>query len=244
MRDSRDVWIVVPAFNESREIADTLGGLCQLPHHIIVVDDGSSDNTVACALNYPITLLRHSRNLGQGAALRTGFEYALSVSASSFIVTFDSDGQHDPRDIIHMLEPLELGKNDVVLGSRFLRPGDVINLGLCKRVILMMAVRFTRFTTGLNLSDAHNGFRAFTSEAAAKITIAQNRMGHASEILAQIAQLKLRYCEVPVKVTYKSASAVQFGALEWRSLLWAAWILLRFRLRSSNRLTYFRGYAK
>jgi glycosyltransferase involved in cell wall biosynthesis len=204
--ETSDVWVVVPAFNECTAIGATLKELTRLPYHIVVVDDGSSDDTARQALAFPITLLRHVCNLGQGAALQTGISYALGFPTVKYIVTFDSDGQHVPEDISRLLEPLRAGTCDVTLGSRFLEKGSTINIQRRKRLMLWMAVAFTKMTTGLLLTDTHNGLRAFTAQAAQRLQITQNRMAHASEILAQITHCGARYCEVPVRVLYTAYS--------------------------------------
>ncbi len=207
------VWIVIPAYNEGRAIGNVLRNLLHYPYSVVVVDDGSSDETYQECLKYPVTVLRHPANLGQGAALQTGISYALRFPATKYIVTFDSDGQHNADEIAHILEPLKQGKVDVALGSRFLRPGDAVNIPGMKKAVLGLATAFTRFTSGLKLTDTHNGFRAITAEAAPKIHITQNRMAHASEILQKIADHKLRYCEVPVTITYTEYSKVKGQSL-------------------------------
>jgi glycosyltransferase involved in cell wall biosynthesis len=185
MENASDVCVIVPAFNEGPVIARVLAELVRLPYRIVVVDDGSSDNTAQQASNFPATVLRHVCNLGQGAALQTGISYALGLGETRFIVTFDSDGQHNVEDIPRLLEPLRNESCDAVLGSRFLRPESAVNIETRKWILLKLAVAFTRITTRLRVTDTHNGLRAFTADAAAKMRITQNRMAHASEILYQ-----------------------------------------------------------
>jgi polyprenyl-phospho-N-acetylgalactosaminyl synthase len=197
-----DIYIVVPAYNEGQAITSVLDQLIMLPYNVIVVDDGSSDDTPHIASRYPVVLLRHAFNLGQGAALQTGIDFAIMQRDAKFIVTFDSDGQHDIKDIENLLGPLKSGQYDITLGSRFIRAGTVHNMNLQRYLLLKLAIAFTRLTTGLYLTDTHNGLRAFTLDSAKKIFITQNRMAHASELLSQIAKENLRYCEVPVTVTY------------------------------------------
>ena len=202
MQGRSDAWVIVPAYNEGAAISDVLGVLTERDYTVIVVDDGSTDDTVRQALRFPVTVLRHLYNLGQGAALQTGITYALRSQATKFIVTFDSDGQHHVEDIDRLLEPLRSGSYDVALGSRFLRDKDIAQVPLRRRVMLRLVVSLSRVATHLPLTDAHNGLRAFTVDAARKIEITHNRMAHASEIISQIDTLKLRYCEVPVTITY------------------------------------------
>lgn len=194
-----DVWIVVPAYNEARRLAATLAPLLQLYPNVVVIDDGSHDETAEVARRAGAWVLRHVLNSGQGAALQTGITFALQRNAD-YIVTFDADGQHDPRQIVDLLEPLRLGKADVALGSRFL--GRAEGIPWTRRLVLKAGVLFTRLVSNIRVTDAHNGFRALTREAASCIRLLQNRMAHASEILDQIKRTRLRYVEVPVTIRY------------------------------------------
>jgi polyprenyl-phospho-N-acetylgalactosaminyl synthase len=144
-------------------------------------------------------VIRHPFNLGQGAALQTGIDYALA-QAAEFIVTFDADGQHQVPDIARLVEALLQGHAEVALGSRFL--GQALNLPPLRRLLLRAATVFTRLTTGLQVTDTHNGLRAMTRRGAAAIRLRQNRMAHASEWLSQIAASGLRYVERPVTIDY------------------------------------------
>ncbi|NWJ47614.1 MAG: glycosyltransferase family 2 protein [Chloroflexi bacterium] len=213
MGDKEDVWIVVPAYKEEAVIGLVLQNLMQTGYRVVVVDDGSNDNTAKEVLKYPVTLLRHCYNLGQGAALQTGISYALTFSTTKYIVTFDSDGQHQVQDIEKLLNPLRSGTHEVTLGSRFLEKNGTINLPLSKRIMLHLALAFSRFSTHLKLTDTHNGLRAFTTRAASKISIKQNRMAHASEILSQISDHKLKYCEIPVTIIYTDYSKAKGQSL-------------------------------
>jgi glycosyltransferase involved in cell wall biosynthesis len=206
-------------------IGQVLADLLQYSYHILVVDDGSTDQTLEAALRYPVTVLRHVTNLGQGAALQTGIRYALSSPEARLIVTFDADGQHRASDLPRLLKTCLEGHYDVVLGSRFIESGQALNMPPAKRIVLKLAIWFTRLNTGLKLTDTHNGLRVMTAEAARKIQITQNGMAHASEILAQIAAKKLRFCEVPVTISYSDYS-MQKGQslLNIINILWDMWI--------------------
>jgi glycosyltransferase involved in cell wall biosynthesis len=205
-RRGADTWLVVPAYNESKVIGDVLSTLARLPYNVVVVDDGSADDTFDVARTYPITVLRHVVNLGQGAALQTGFEYVAQQPGARYVVTFDSDGQHDPDDIEALLAPLRAGTHDVSLGTRFARRGRAMAMPPLRRIVLRLAVWFTRITSRLELTDTHNGFRALTVEAASRLHLTQRQMAHASEILSRIAALELRYCEVPITLRYTTYS--------------------------------------
>lgn len=210
---STETWVVVPAYNEGPVIKAVLYQLVELGYNVVVVDDGSSDDTALQAASTGVVVLQHACNLGQGAAIQTGIAYALRSPDTRYIVTFDSDGQHSAQEIERLIEPLRAGQADVILGSRFRHPGGVVNITPQKRLLLKLATLFTRLTTGLQVTDTHNGLRAFSAAAAARITIQQNRMAHASEILAKIAEQKLRYAEVPITVTYTAYSVAKGQAM-------------------------------
>jgi glycosyltransferase involved in cell wall biosynthesis len=197
------IWVVVTAYNESSVISEVVKGIRQGGYSVVVVDDASSDETGDRALSAGARVLRHPINLGQGAALQTGIAFALRNEAQ-YIVTFDGDGQHRPEDIASLTDALMRHQADFALGSRFL--GNALDLPRLRRAILRLAVLFTRLTTGLKVTDAHNGMRAMTRRGASYIRLRQNRMAHASEILDQIARSKLAYVEVPVTIVYTAYS--------------------------------------
>jgi glycosyltransferase involved in cell wall biosynthesis len=158
-----------------------------------------------------VWVLRHAVNLGQGAALQTGIDFALSRGAK-YLVTFDADGQHDVADIPRLLEPLQQDGIDVALGSRFL--GSAVGMPPARWLILKMAVVFTRIFSRIRVTDTHNGLRALNRRAAQRIRITQNGMAHASQILDEIGPQGLSYREVPVTIHY-SQEALQKGQSSW-----------------------------
>jgi len=197
------VWIVIAARNEELVIGQVVGELRGRFGHVVVVDDGSTDDTGAVARQHGAVVLRHALNRGQGAALQTGLDYALGHGAS-YVATFDADGQHNPDDIPHMLARMEQEQVDVALGSRFL--GQAVGMPAKRRLTLKAATLFQKLSTGLNLTDAHNGLRLFSRAAAKAIRIQQDRMAHASEIVAQIGRQRLKYVEVPCTIRYTEYS--------------------------------------
>jgi glycosyltransferase involved in cell wall biosynthesis len=201
--DDRDVatrtCVVIPAYNEAEVIGPVVEGLIARGFDVVVVDDASTDATAERAQTAGAVMLRHLINRGQGAALQTGILRALQ-SKADFIVTFDADGQHDPNDVLRLVQPLAGNERDVVLGSRFLASPDAVPFS--RRLLLRVAVIFTRAASGLPVTDAHNGLRAFSSSAASAIRIRQDRMAHASELVDQVRDRRLRWCEVPVTVRY------------------------------------------
>lgn len=212
---------MIGAFREAGVIGSVIRGLRSDDWNVLVVDDGSDDETAERATEAGAVVLRHRVNLGQGAALRTGFKYLLETGAAGYIVTFDADGQHRPEDIAPMLEPLANGGADVVLGSRFLRPEDTHSMPPLRRAVLRLAARVARRSTGLALTDTHNGLRAFTRDALSRLELQQDRMAHASEIQTEIARLGLRCMETPVRVSYTQYSMAKGQRLTGAvSILW------------------------
>jgi glycosyltransferase involved in cell wall biosynthesis len=151
--------LVIPAFNEAPRLPGLLAAIAQqaLPLEVVVVDDGSRDETSDVALRAGATLLRHPFNLGYGAGLQTGYKYALQTGAP-WVVQMDADGQHDPRDVNRLLEPIRRGACDVSIGSRFLEPTDyrmdpLRQLG--RRFFIAIARAF-----GFRVTDPTSGFQA------------------------------------------------------------------------------------
>jgi glycosyltransferase involved in cell wall biosynthesis len=215
LTDQGKVWLVIAAYNEAERLAETLEGVCRLGHSVVVVDDGSRDDTSAVALRYPVWVLRHRINCGQGAALQTGIDFALQRGAE-VLVTFDADGQHAADDLERLLEPIRAGRVDVVLGSRFMGR-SAVGLRRGRRLVLKLGVLFTRVVSGIRVTDTHNGLRALSRRAAQRIRITQDRMAHASEILDRICQEQLPFCEVPVTIRYSEATLAK-GQSSWNAL--------------------------
>ena len=197
------MWVVVPAWNEARVIRDTIGELRPVFPNIVVVDDGSLDATAGEAIGAGAVVVRHPLNLGQGAAIQTGLDYTISRGAD-YVATFDADGQHHVDDLVNMLDVLRTESLDIVLGSRFL--GRAEGLTRTRSTLIQLGALFTWLTTGVRLTDAHNGLRAMTGDTARKLRIRQNGMAHASELIAQIGRDGLRVKEVPVTITYSEYS--------------------------------------
>ena len=193
------IWIVIAAYNEERSITKVAHDLQTHGYqNIIIVDDGSKDQTTSVAMATGAHVLRHIINRGQGAALQTGISYARTKGAD-IIITFDADGQHHAKDLKRLTKPIIQGKADIVLSSRFKGHNNAPFL----RKLLLQAGAFSfRILYGVKLTDSHNGLRALSSLAAEKIQIKSDGMEHASEIIEQVAEHHLRYVEVPNTITY------------------------------------------
>lgn len=206
---------MIPLYNEAPVVRAVVEEARKTFPKVVCVDDGSTDASVSEALAAGAVVVKHPINLGQGASLRTGLDYALGDDSADYFVTFDADGQHQTADAVAMVQMLEAGQLDIVVGSRFL--DDRTEVGSLKKVVLKLGVVFERISSGVKLTDAHNGLRALNRHAAETIVIRQNRMAHASEIVAEIGRNKLRWAEAPVHVVYTDYSRSK-GQSIWNSV--------------------------
>jgi len=196
-----ETFVIIAAFNEGRVIRGVAAEVAARGYPVVVVDDGSTDDTAARARGPGVSVLRHAINLGQGAALQTGIDYALRRGARA-LVTFDADGQHSADDIPALVDAL--ASHDIALGSRFL--GKVEGASAKRMALLRGAVMLSNRLSGLKLTDAHCGFRAFRASVAPKLRMTQDRMAHASELLRKIKTSGVRVVEVPVTIRYTEHS--------------------------------------
>ena len=164
----KKIFFVIPAYNEGKSIRGVVEELKKAGYrNIVVIDDGSADNTSNEAQKAGVAVIKHIINRGQGASLKTGMDYAL-MNGADVIVTFDSDGQHRVEDLPAMLKPVLNGDVDVTLGSRFIKE---TKLPFGRKLILKIAVLVQYLFYGVKLTDAHNGFRVLSRKAAQKIDI-------------------------------------------------------------------------
>ena len=198
-----ETFVVVPAYNEGRVIGDVITGLASAFPNIVVVNEGSSDETAEILRGLPAVVVKHQINLGQGASLQTGITFALERGAN-YIVTFDADGQHRAEDALSALRLLAEGQCDVVCGSRFL--GTTSNVPRMRKIILKTVVGLANLTAGTKMTDAHNGLRALSRRAASCLDLHQSGMAHASEIMSQLRNHKMNIREVPVQINYTQYS--------------------------------------
>ena len=201
----KDVWIVVPAFNEASVIGDVVADIRSVFDHVVLVDDGSKDNTGDIALRAGAHVVPHPVNLGQGAAIQTGVEYARSQPGAQVFATFDADGQHRLKDVVRMIDRLSTDDVDLVVGTRFAEP-TTSKPPLLKRIILRVAALVSPSSRQLGLTDAHNGLRVFNKKVADRLNITMSGMSHASEFITLAVENGWRVAEEPVEILYTEYS--------------------------------------
>lgn len=201
--------IILPAFNEAKVISQVLAEVKKataklpVPAEICVINDGSQDNTALVAKNSQATVLTHVINRGLGASLSTGLAYAKVIQAD-FAITMDSDGQHDPDDLITVLAPLLNKQADVVIGSRRLQPTG--RMPLLRQLNNQAFNLLTRLLFGVVTTDSLSGFRGFNKKAIQLIKLKTERMEVSNEFFTEIKRHHLKFREVPIKVIYTQYS--------------------------------------
>ena len=225
--------IIIPVYNEKVTIRSVISELLANGyHHIIVVDDGSEEDIFSEICHLPIFYIRHPVNLGQGAALQTGFDFARHIPCD-VVVTFDGDGQHDYSELASLVQPVISGEADIVFGSRFLgRNND--NLPRSRKFILKCARFINYLFTGILLTDAHNGLRAFHPKLLHALRLTENRMAHATEILYEVKKHRFRCREVGVNIRYTMYSKGK-GQGDWNSIRIFSDLVLHKLFRSSSK---------
>jgi polyprenyl-phospho-N-acetylgalactosaminyl synthase len=226
VQDNANTWFIIPVFNEARMIGSVVRQARQMFPNVVCVDDGSRDDSAAEIVNAGAQLVRHPVNLGQGAALQTGLEFARSRPTAEYFVTFDADGQHRVADAARMLSRLRSEPVDIILGTR---NGAATQMPRMKRLVLRTVTKLSPGPRKLGLTDAHNGLRVFNRKVAAQMTITLNGMGHASEIIEMISRYGWRAAEEPVTVLY-----TQYSRAKGQPLINGVNILFDIALRTRS----------
>lgn len=202
-----DTWLIIPCYNEGQVIREVIENARKTFPNIVAVNDGSADNSAAEIHAAKAHLVNHPVNLGQGAAIQTGIEYARRQPGAKYFCTFDADGQHQVKDVVRMVERLRNEPLDIIVGTRF---GEAeredSQVPWIKRVVLKTVVMLSPTTRKLGLSDAHNGLRVFNKRVADEMNLRMNGMSHASEIVSTIADKGWRVAEEPVDILYTEYS--------------------------------------
>ncbi|WP_301925649.1 glycosyltransferase family 2 protein [Corynebacterium glaucum] len=204
-REFSDTWLVIPCYNEGQVIFDVITEARKTFPNIVAVNDGSKDDSAEAIRASGAHLVDHPVNLGQGAAIQTGVEYARTQPGAQYFVTFDADGQHQVKDVKAMIDRLRTEPYDIIVGTRFAGQ-DNSQVPWIKRVVLRTVVFLSPRTRRLGLSDAHNGLRVFNKKVADEMDIRMSGMSHASEIVNMIDQKGWRVTEQPVDILYTEYS--------------------------------------
>ncbi len=202
-----NIYIVIPAFNEAKHIGTVVRDVQKQGYkNIVVVDDGSADQTAFEAEKAGAIVVKHMINLGPGAATQTGLEYSYLRNAD-IVVSIDGDGQHAPSDIPSVISILREGRYDIVFGSRKLKKSNL--MPRMRKFYNLIANFITYILSSIWLSDSQSGFRVYTRKALEKIKIKTSGFEFCSEVLMQVHNAKLKYCEVPINVYYTKESMLK-----------------------------------
>jgi glycosyltransferase involved in cell wall biosynthesis len=196
--------IGIPAFNEEKNIAGILIKLKKFSQHIVVCDDGSNDLTAKISEELGAIVIKHEKNLGYGAAIKSIFLKSQEINAD-VLITFDADGQHRIEDINKVLEPIKDNTADVVIGSRFLNNKQKIPK--YRKVGIKAITELTNIVGGTKITDSQSGFRAYNKKILEKINPTESGMGISTEILIKIQKAGFKISEVPIKILYEGETS-------------------------------------
>jgi glycosyltransferase involved in cell wall biosynthesis len=200
------VIIGIPAFNEEKNIAGIIVKLKKKYDHVIVCDDGSSDMTQDIATSLGAIVIKHSSNLGYGAAIKTIFNESKKIDGD-VLVTFDADGQHQISEIDSVLKPIFEDQADIVIGSRFL--GKTKDLPKYRKIGIKTITSLTNILSGSNITDSQSGFRAYSKKVLDEITPTESGMGISTEILIKSVKKEMRMTEIPITISYEGSTHSQ-----------------------------------
>ncbi|MEM3585716.1 MAG: glycosyltransferase family 2 protein [Candidatus Jordarchaeaceae archaeon] len=209
------VLCVSPAYNEEKTVAKVVEGALKSTDGVIVIDDGSTDDTYNEAIRAGATVVRHSRNLGKGAALKTGFKKALEMGAD-IIVVLDADGQHNPEEIPKLLKTMVRENSDVVVGSRFL--GSIKGMPRIRILSNTLTTKILRLYFGLPITDSQSGYRAYKRRLLEEVEFSATRFSAETEILVDAKRKGFKISEVEIQTIYgeeKSKMRVFEDTVRW-----------------------------
>lgn len=208
--------IGIPAFNEEKNIAGILIKLKKFSQHIVVCDDGSNDLTAKISEELGAIVIKHEKNLGYGAAIKSIFLKSQEINAD-VLITFDADGQHRIEDINKVLEPIKDNTADVVIGSRFLNNKQKIPK--YRKVGIKAITELTNIVGGTKITDSQSGFRAYNKKILEKINPTESGMGISTEILIKIQKSGLRIIEVPIIISYEGETSTHNSIIHGSSVI-------------------------
>jgi glycosyltransferase involved in cell wall biosynthesis len=208
--------IGIPAYNEEKNIASILLRLKNISEYIIVCDDGSSDLTSEIAEKLGAIVVKHKKNLGYGAAIKTIFLKAQEINADA-LVTFDADGQHRIEDIDKILVPIKNNKADIVIGSRFLN--DKQKISKYRKIGIKTITELTNITSGTKITDSQSGFRGYNRKTLENIKLTESGMGISTEILIKAKKSNFKIIEVPIIISYEGETSTHNSIIHGSSVI-------------------------
>lgn len=200
----KNIYVLVPAFNEQKVIKDIINNLLKNFSNVIVINDGSNDKTLEIIKDLDIKILSHEINLGVGAAVQTGFDYVSNIPDAKAVITFDADGQHLVDDAVSMAKEISICEEGIIFGTRF--PEHSRNIPKVKRIVLKLIAKITDLVTGVTLSDAHNGLKAYKVSTIKDLKLQFSSYSYESELITQVAKKKIDYKEMSTDIKYTSYS--------------------------------------
>ncbi|HXL82145.1 MAG TPA: glycosyltransferase family 2 protein [Pyrinomonadaceae bacterium] len=231
--------IVVPVYNEEATLGEVVRKLLNVPCllEIIIVDDGSSDGTEAVARQLAAThsvvrLIRHERNAGKTAALKSGF----ALTTGQIVIVQDADLEYDPAEIYGVIRPILEGHADVVFGSRFLVRRAARVLYFYHYLANKLLTWLSNALTNLNMTDIETGYKAFRGDIIRNMLIVSSGFGFEVEVTAKVAKLKVAIYEVPI--SYYGRTYAEGKKIVFSDGLVALWLVLRFNLFCSLRSSF------
>lgn len=189
-----NIWAIIPAYNEEKRIKEVIEETKKYVKNIVIVDDGSKDKTYEIAKEEGVIALKHIINLGKGAALKTGCDFAFKNGAA-FLIVLDADAQHEPKEIPNFIKNLE--NIDIVFGYR-----DINKMPFVLKFGNLFINKITKFLFNIRIRDTQSGYRAFTSKTYKKIRWKALDYSMESEMIANVGKHKLKYKEIPIKTIY------------------------------------------
>ncbi len=191
----------IPAFNEEKNIASIITKLSTIADTILVCDDGSTDLTATIAKKIGAIVIKHEKNLGYGAAIRSLFLKAKDLDGD-ILVTFDADGQHRIDDIKNVIKPIVNQEADLAIGSRFLDESEK-EVPQYRKVGIKVITKITNASIKKQLTDSQSGFRAYSRKIISELNPSETGMGVSTEILIKASSKNFRIVEVPIKIIYE-----------------------------------------
>jgi len=221
-----NITVGIPAYNEEKNIASIIVKLKKIVDTIIVCNDGSNDSTSEIAKNLGVIVIDHSKNLGYGAGIHSIFRKAREIN-SDVLVTIDADGQHRIEDIKKVVEPIEKGEADIIIGSRFLDTTQK-QIPRYRKIGIKLITKVTNSSLKNKITDSQSGFRAYSKNVVSKLNVSDIGMGISTEILIKSSAHGFRIAEVPITVLYDGdtsthnpvshGTSVLFSTLKYTSI--------------------------